>query len=997
MSTRLGTIAVVLVTLSLGALALFALRDSRWESRLGPRRYTEDIAVGPIVPGGSVQQGFVSPGSWLAEIGVDVRTKAPEREPISLDFRLAEDGFDGTVVREGNVMVVADRPSQTVLWTFDPLPESAGRRYTLTAVLDPSVRYPVTFPVALTDPLDGTLRTNGRPTGDHVDLLLQFGRRAQGGAVLAALLQSGSLSALGFAVIVIMSGAGAWAIRARERFRQATQDSPPIATWMLWPPFAAIAVVAILRAFSTSPQPEATLTFWAFLSVATFAAGAASQVLPSRVMVAWRQLRGFPPETAQRASASQGWSFRSLPFRISVPIRVAAARERLVSGQAWGAAATMSAPPLRALSWLPSRAETLLGERLGQLLALGMLFGLAFLVRASALISSESTPWWGFGGGSDSEVYLRLAINLASGTPGALASTVTTMAGTAILVPFAAVAVNVLGAFPGLLVLGWIFVGLGSLASVFLALAVSTATKSKVAGVLAGMLLALTPLAIHFSLLMMSDGIGLALLTLSLWLFFAAQQSRSIRAAAIFGLAVGLLVTTRSTGWFFGGFWWVALFAILYAWQTRNRAVPTARRIAVAAAPALGLLAVLLLVEIGARVAGSPHYYATNRYDTLTSVLTEHGISHANPDWLLLIRQAIAISDVTSLSLLDFAANRIPHAGALVGFAWIAALTAWASRRQTGTLGGRWPLLAIPAFGVLTFALYDALPSERWILGHDLVAPGGENLLQRSLFLAALAVMLVVLFVKIPACRAVYLALILYATVASLGFFSITVINERHTLPLIVVFYFSIGAVVAQSFVALSSTRAPLRRIRRNGSQAVAGIVAIASLTIVIVMMVTSVQAAIQQMRETQSDGRVDARQLSELRSLVSANAVILTTGNVDPSEVARQSGRPVYYDALYSGAFLVRPEAGNANRIEMCLGGSAPDCPDLSSVLAMPNNVRPALLWYDSLATTSGTAAKIHSGSRVSALRASRLSAIAGSGDSGKSIIWEVHPTPGI
>ena len=375
-------------------------------------------------------------------------------------------------------------------------------------------------------------------------------------------------------------------------------------------------------------------------------------------------------------------------------------------------------------------------------------------------------------------------------------------------------------------------------------------------------------------------------------------------------------------------------------------------------------------------------------------MLTQHGISYQHPDWLLFIRRAIALSDVTSLSLLGFTTDRTPHAGSLVGFAWIAALIAWASSRQTGTLSGRWPLFAIPAFGVLLLALQEVPSSERWMLGRDLIAPDGD-LLQRTSFLAALVVILSVVFVKIPACRAAYLALIPYAAAISLGFFSTTVSNERHTLPLIVLFYFSIGAVVAQSFLVLSSPRVPRRRIRTNGSRALAALVAIASLIIVIVMTADSSRAAIQEIAETESARRADARQLSALRSLVPANAVILTVDRVDPSEIARQSGLPVYYDVRHHGAFLVRPKAEDWSRTELCLTGSTPDCPDLSSVLAMPTNLRPTLLWYDPLTTTSGTVAKMQQ-SHVSAIRASRLSAIAGSGDGGRSTIWEVHLATG-
>ena len=166
--------------------AVVVVRGTQWEHALGKPMPTEGYAVGPIRAGESAEQSFVAPGSYLAGIDVAVRTHENTRDPVELQFRLTR-VEDGQIIREGRVTVQPAPDRRITPWRFEPVPESSGQRYAIAVIPAHDTKRHIFLPVSLKDPLDGTLTTNGQAAGSHIDLLLAFTRRADGGDVLRAL------------------------------------------------------------------------------------------------------------------------------------------------------------------------------------------------------------------------------------------------------------------------------------------------------------------------------------------------------------------------------------------------------------------------------------------------------------------------------------------------------------------------------------------------------------------------------------------------------------------------------------------------------------------------------------------------------------------------------------------------------------------------------------------------------------------------------------------
>ena len=126
------------------------------------------------------------------------------------------------------------------------------------------------------------------------------------------------------------------------------------------------------------------------------------------------------------------------------------------------------------------------------------------------------------GNGTDADTHLRLVLQVLNDPDFQLGAALYTKNDTALLVPISATLSAIFGIYRGLLLFTWLQILLVSSACTVLALTIARLTRSRVAGISAGLLLALHPLAIQYSIEFMSDGMGIFFFILTLSLFFEA-------------------------------------------------------------------------------------------------------------------------------------------------------------------------------------------------------------------------------------------------------------------------------------------------------------------------------------------------------------------------------------------------------------------------------------------------------------------------------------------
>lgn len=177
--------------MALLAAAMMGLRVLRWENRLGAPPAAEMFAVGPIGPGGSVEQSFTAPGALFSAVRVAVRAEVQQPGEIVLNFRLQADEVGARILREGKVALAPGPEFRFANWEFLPIRESGIERYSVLISVDESSRGPAEFPVNLVDPLNGLLKINGIPGAAHIDLVASFDRRVSGTDILRALASGG--------------------------------------------------------------------------------------------------------------------------------------------------------------------------------------------------------------------------------------------------------------------------------------------------------------------------------------------------------------------------------------------------------------------------------------------------------------------------------------------------------------------------------------------------------------------------------------------------------------------------------------------------------------------------------------------------------------------------------------------------------------------------------------------------------------------------------------
>jgi tetratricopeptide (TPR) repeat protein len=147
----------------------------------------------------------------------------------------------------------------------------------------------------------------------------------------------------------------------------------------------------------------------------------------------------------------------------------------------------------------------------------------------------------------------------------------------------------------------------GSFACVLLALAAARLCSSRLAGVIAGLGLALYAPAIFFDGLLQKSVLDVFFVCLTIWLISSLVEEPHKRLSwLLLGLAMGALCLTRENA--------IVLIGVTLAWSLASRRLPGRERVATAGVFLLGLAIVLLPVAVRNSVVDRGFYLTTSQF-----------------------------------------------------------------------------------------------------------------------------------------------------------------------------------------------------------------------------------------------------------------------------------------------------------------------------------------------------------------------------------------------
>ena len=185
-------------------LILFA--TLRWEQPASGVSPVTGWRVGPFTTGESFSQRFYSEVSYLSRVDIRVRGHAEDSIPISTKFifRLFERGVP---IRQGRLnQDNLTEASQSISWAFAPIRNSKGGEYELQVVVEDILGGKLLAETTTEDTHPGPIHTNGIPSGDHIDLVLNPYRDLQRLAVLGAIGDSVPFHSPSILVFLVLSG-----------------------------------------------------------------------------------------------------------------------------------------------------------------------------------------------------------------------------------------------------------------------------------------------------------------------------------------------------------------------------------------------------------------------------------------------------------------------------------------------------------------------------------------------------------------------------------------------------------------------------------------------------------------------------------------------------------------------------------------------------------------------------------------------------------------------
>lgn len=195
---------LLLTGIILTLLIVFA--TLRWEQPASGASPATGWRVGPFTTGESFSQGFYSEVSYLSRVDIGVRGHAEDGTQVSAKFifRLFE---HGVLVRQGRLTQdnLTQAP-QSISWKFAPIRNSIGGEYELQVVVEDIVGGKLLAETTTEDTHPGPIHTNGIPSGDHIDLVLNPYRDLQRLAIFWAIGDSIPFHSPGILISLLISG-----------------------------------------------------------------------------------------------------------------------------------------------------------------------------------------------------------------------------------------------------------------------------------------------------------------------------------------------------------------------------------------------------------------------------------------------------------------------------------------------------------------------------------------------------------------------------------------------------------------------------------------------------------------------------------------------------------------------------------------------------------------------------------------------------------------------
>ena len=175
-SRNLPLVVAYALTLGIGAATAILLWTLSWDAPLDAATPEPIFAIGPLAPGGSVEQEFEGAGFYLTGLEIFVRTDSAGDVQTPFILRL----FEGdSLLRQDEVSASVNTDVSSVRWDFAPITQIDGHLFRLQIVVGERTGVPIYVMASLTDMLPGAAITNGIPTGDHIDVALRPWRTTQ--------------------------------------------------------------------------------------------------------------------------------------------------------------------------------------------------------------------------------------------------------------------------------------------------------------------------------------------------------------------------------------------------------------------------------------------------------------------------------------------------------------------------------------------------------------------------------------------------------------------------------------------------------------------------------------------------------------------------------------------------------------------------------------------------------------------------------------------------
>ncbi len=182
-SRNLRLVVAYLLIFGVGVATTVMLWTLSWDAPLDAATPEPIFAIGPLAPGGSVEQEFKGAGSYLTGLEIFVRTDSEENVQAPFIMRLYE---GDSLLRQNEVTTRVSTEISAVRWDFAPIVQIEDHQFRLQIVVGERTGVPVYIMASLTDMLPGAAVTNGIPTGDHIDVALRPWRTIQRADVFRA-------------------------------------------------------------------------------------------------------------------------------------------------------------------------------------------------------------------------------------------------------------------------------------------------------------------------------------------------------------------------------------------------------------------------------------------------------------------------------------------------------------------------------------------------------------------------------------------------------------------------------------------------------------------------------------------------------------------------------------------------------------------------------------------------------------------------------------------